>query len=150
MRAINHALTGAVIGLAISNPAVAVATAFLSHFALDLIPHFEDEKRAGVGTPAFTTILIADALACGLFVLVLLLTGSDDWFQASLCAFAATSPDLMWMPRYLRSRVLGYDPGPKGWLQQFHHHIQRYAWPGGFLVELPWAVGMIFLITKLI
>jgi len=150
MRAINHALTGAVVGLTISNPIVAVGIAFVSHFALDAIPHYDDKRRFDLGTRGFTFILLLDATLCLFLVATLFAFSPDDWFMPSLCAFAATSPDLMWISRYLTARVTGKDPGVKGVIQQFHHHIQWKAWPGGLWIELAWATSTVFLVTKLI
>lgn len=36
----NHLLVGSLIGLVISNPALAVATAYTSHFVMDAVPHY--------------------------------------------------------------------------------------------------------------
>src|SRR5690242_2115662 len=40
MTATNHALSGAVIALAVKNPVLAIPLAFVSHFVLDLLPHY--------------------------------------------------------------------------------------------------------------
>jgi len=149
MRAINHALTGAALGLLIPHPVISIPAAFASHFLLDAIPHFDDEKRFPLGSLPFTLELMLDALLCVLLVAVLFAQSPDSWLAASVCAFAATSPDLMWIPRYLRARAIGADPGPKGWIQQLHHKIQWQAWPGGILIEAVWAASMVYALTIL-
>jgi len=142
MRATNHALTGAVIGLTIANPALALPLAFLSHFAQDAIPHYDNKERFPLGSKQFTQTLLADAFLCGVLVLVLAVSAPERWLASAVCAFLATSPDLMWIPRYMYAERTGIDPGPKGVIQRFHALVQWCERKWGLFVEIPWFVGM--------
>jgi hypothetical protein len=150
MRAINHALTGAAVGLVVTNPAIALPLAIMSHFVLDTVPHHTDDERFPKGSKAFNLILLADALLCGLLVLVLFFSVPGNWLLPAVCAFLATSPDLMWIRRFLVSLRTGNDPGPSGIVEEFHSIIQWKAWPGGVWIETAWAITALFVLSNLI
>ena len=143
-------MTGAVVGVAVTNPLLALPLAFLSHFAQDAIPHHDDPKRFPLDSKQFTHVLILDAALCVVLVGLLFFHASDSWFIAGICAFLATSPDLMWMPRYLHAKRTGADPGTKGKVQKFHERVQWLTLPKGIYVEIVWAVGIAVLLAKLI
>jgi hypothetical protein len=64
MMATSHAVSGAVIALAIREPVLALPLAFVSHFVLDSLPHIGlDEYGGHSKKPAlFLKILIIDSL----------------------------------------------------------------------------------------
>lgn len=148
MRAINHALAGAAIGLTISEPALALPASIASHFVLDAVPHF-GSSRLRTNGEGFRILLIVDALLCALLVLVLAVTKPRHWLLAAVCAFLATSPDFMWVGKFLRSRE-GKPPIPDKKLLKFHKSIQWFERPSGAVVELAWLVAMVALVTVLI
>lgn len=154
MTATNHALTGAIIGLSISNPIVAIPLAFASHFALDAIPHYrplgsshsDDEV---IASKKFMPILSTDALLCLVLVAALFLSGTPNWLLAGLCAFAATSPDLAHITK-VSAVVKGKpQPKPKDPLAKLHRKVQWFQEPVGIVVELVWAALAIWLIIFL-
>ncbi len=149
MTATNHALTGAVIGLAVHNPLVAIIVAFLSHFVLDAIPHYDDPRR-DLGSKWFLLYLIADGSFCVLLVGVLLISHVDGWFLASVCAFAATSPDLMWFTTFWGARNGKKVQWPSYPVARFHAWVQWFTRPIGGIVEAFWAAGMISILAKLV
>ena len=74
MTAPNHALTGALIGLTISNPALALPLAFLSHLVCDAIPHYDPAERNVAklfASRRFVYGLWLQATICGVLVLCL-------------------------------------------------------------------------------
>lgn len=146
MRAINHAVTGAIIGLVVTNPVAAVAGAFMSHFALDAMPHHDDVRMHRPNL--FNAILGADALLCMLLVLALYILRSDNWFVPSLAAFAATSPDFMWM----RSWLNGIDTKKElnNWFLRFHSKIQWSQTPRGIYMEILWFMAGMAILLKLL
>jgi len=148
MRAINHALTGAVIGLGISEPAIALPAAFLSHFALDAIPHFGERKKDH-GSKNFRDLLILDVLLCFGLVLVLVAGHPKQWLLAAVCAFLAASPDFMWIGKYVRARAGKKEHSAKSIVLRFHSKIQWFERPPGLAVELAWAPAMILLLIDL-
>lgn len=140
MRAINHALTGATIGLVVANPVLAVSAALASHFVLDAVPHY-GSKPGTLQSRWFAAGLALDALLCVLLVVFLAdnlyAVNNPEWLIVSACAFMATAPDLLWIPMYLRS--LRQQPEPSHtWFMKFAKRIQWCEKPSGAIVELAW------------
>lgn len=144
MTAINHALTGAVIGLTVSNPAVALPLAFVSHFVCDAIPHYDPPGTPGERIASKRLVreqIIGGAVLCFLLVMLLFVTQPMHWLVAAFGAFLAASPDLLWIPRWLTARRTGIDPGANGWFYQFHHRIQWKTGPKLIWVEAAWFIA---------
>lgn len=153
MLAINHALGGAIIGLSVSNPALAVPLAFVSHFALDSLPHFDPpgDEKTRLNSKAFRIQLLCDAFLCFVLVLCLAISRPVDWVLSAICAFIATTPDLLWIPMFIKVKYRGQEPTKDNWFYKFHHAIQWKTGPGLWWVEALWFVSagtvVIFLAT---
>lgn len=145
MTATNHALTGALIGLIVHQPLVAIVLAVLSHFLLDALPHFTDEKLR-IGSGRFTSYLFADAALCGLLVVILAIVKPQFWQLGALCAFLAASPDFMWAPAFWRSLHGAEFVLPTHFLARIHAKVQWFAKPIGAIVEVAWFVGAVSLL----
>ena len=154
MRAINHALTGAVIGLTIDNPALAMLAAFASHFVCDMIPHHgfkinnEAKQRSVLAGNFFKYTLYADATLCFLVVAILVVTKPHNWLSACICAFLAASPDFLSISIY-RDAKANKMPSRNA-LQRFLSKIQWFERPSGAIVEVAWFLGFSFLLFQLI
>jgi len=144
--ATNHALTGAVIGMVVSNPWIAVPTALVSHFVCDAIPHFGMGKEF-IRTKAFRNFLIFDAALCIVLVLFLGMVQPAYWMLAAVCAFVATSPDLLWIPLYKKS-LQGKGYTFTGFYK-FAADIQWFERPIGGIVELLWFFAATFIVISL-
>lgn len=144
MTAPNHALTGAVIGLSISNPWLALPLAFLSHFVCDAIPHYDQPEQDTVtrlrSRRFLVEFLIVGATICLGIVLVLAAARPHHWLQAAIGAFLAASPDLFWIQRYLYIRRHGIDRKTSNLFLQFHSRIQWKTGPQLLWVEIVWFV----------
>ena len=140
MRAINHALTGAIIGIAVPIPIIALPLALASHFICDAIPHYGDE-RTPLKSKLFAYGLLVDALLCIALVCVLFSTNQPSWFIASLCAFIATSPDFFWVPKYLRARKDKKFSDKPNWFMRWAKDIQWFEKPIGAVVEFAWLIA---------
>jgi len=153
MIATNHALTGAVIVLAVKQPALALPLAFLSHFILDAIPHFgihEDEPVKRNGHWLFKSVVSSDViLAVTSLIAVPLIFGGDvsGWWIL-LGMFAGISPDSIWIYRFLQE-VRSKITKPHGRFARFHQRIQWSEKPWGLGVELAWIVMMIALMSDI-
>ncbi len=150
MTVTNHALTGATIGLVVANPMVALPVAVLSHFVLDIIPHFglDDDIPEFLRSRGFTIFLISDAVLCVLLVGMLALVRPDNWLLASICAFLATSPDLLWINQYLKARQ--HKLWKPGLLSRFSIWSQWFQRPIGAAVEVAWFMAAITLLAVVI
>lgn len=149
MTAINHALTGALIGLTVSNPVLAVLLAFGSHFVLDSLPHFGDDHnklKLTFNGRIFQTILFTDIGLCLLLAGTIFVVQPAHWFVIILCAFIATSPDFLWFPDFLAA--IRHKRNPKyGPVRRFAAKIQWSQTPLGALPEFVWAVSMCCLLA---
>lgn len=144
MRAINHALTGAIIGLASGNVWVAAPAAVASHFALDVIPH-HNFKGESMHRPIFFKVLVLDFIFCMGFAGLLFYWRPNDWSLAIVCAFLAVAPDFMWFPKYKRAKN-GHQPVEHTGLIRFHHDIQWFQRPIGGAVEIAWFFTAVFMV----
>ena len=146
MTAINHALTGALIGLVVGQPAVAIPAALVSHFVCDALPHYDSEpKGARVGQPYFRRYLLTEAVLCLLLVIILVSVRPVHWQLAVACAFVAASPDLFWINRYRAiSQHRAWKPNA---FLRFTDRIQWFAQPIGGVVEVAWFVGAVILLV---
>jgi hypothetical protein len=149
MRAINHALTGAAIGLAVGEPLVAVPLSLVSHYALDVMPHYGGGRpeNAEMNSKTFRGLLLLDICLCPLLVLVLAIKRPDHWLLAAICAFVAAAPDLASINVY-RSARSGQQPKPNRYIR-FAHDIQWFERPIGAVVEVAWFIAMLVILVPL-
>lgn len=147
MTATNHALTGALIGLIVGEPLLAVPLAVVSHFVCDTLPHYgsAEPSEKVLKTNRFRNYLIVEAVLCFILVVVLALARPEHWLLAAVCAFAAASPDFLWIPRYLTTR------SGRKWrpnlFSRFAVRIQWFQRPSGAVVEAAWFIGCIVLLV---
>lgn len=147
MRAINHALTGAIIGLTVNEPIIALPAALASHFVMDALPHFHIvmPKNGWVKTNSFRYSIYIDAVLCFFLVLILGITQPTGWQLAAVCAFVATSPDLASINYY--SKVKSGKKWRPNLYEKFSNKIQWFERPIGAVVEVAWLVTGIVLLT---
>lgn len=138
MIAINHACTGALIGLAVGNPLFALPASLVSHFVCDAIPHF-GYKDSFMKTKGFKVYLGVDALLCVLLVAALAFFQPQHWILAAVCAFVAAAPDLLWVPLYMS--ILTGKQFVRNGFYAFASKIQWFERPIGGVVELVWLGG---------
>ncbi len=140
MTATNHALTGAVIGLTLGNPLLAVPAAFVSHFILDGIPHFCSSKPEAewLASGRFKALLIADATLCLLLVLGLGVSRPEHWLVGIACAFVATTPDFMWVGKFIDAQRHRPLRTHNNFLVRLHDRVQWSETPYGALTEIVW------------
>lgn len=149
MTATNHALTGAVIGLAIASP-LALPLAFLSHYILDMIPHYGSTLAQNIlfKSTAFKRYLIAEAIICFLIVLMLFIAQPANWVLAASCAFLAAAPDLLSISRF---KTVNDDKEFKpSFYSRFASGIQWFERPVGAAVEIVWGISAIFILANIL
>lgn len=151
MTGLNHGLTGAVIALAVKNPYIAVPMAFLSHFIVDIIPHWDYgiKNKAGTFSRKFNLLLTSDFLISVLAMIILAILSPAHKWLIWACMIAAASPDLMWAYyrlyiEHLKKRVPRLDP-----LARVHDLLQWSHTTGGLYVEIIWAIFMVALLVIL-
>lgn len=128
MTGFNHALTGAVIGLAIQNPILVAPAALLSHFLLDMLPHFGGHPIYQWGHKHFPKVLALDALLCVMGIGLAIFFAPKLALPILLGAAFAMLPDLSLIHYYTKGK-------PHHWFHKFHLGIQWFERPPGLLVE---------------
>jgi hypothetical protein len=144
MTATNHALTGAIIGLVIQNPVIALPAALASHLICDAIPHFGSNKD-WIAKNSFALYLLIEAFICGLLVLLLFVTQPANWLLAAMCAFVAASPDFLSIRAYVAARQ--GKPFTPNLLERFLKKIQWFERPIGAAVEAAWFVAGVTILS---
>jgi hypothetical protein len=149
LTAINHAITGAAIALAVQQPMLVIPLALMSHFVLDTFPHFGLPAK-DVGSKKFNVLLLSDAGLCFLLVLVMFALQPSGWLLVCIAAFIATSPDFIWVSDFASARR-GITPSfDSNILKRFHSKIQTRQSIDGWRFELIWflcVAGTIFVLT---
>lgn len=145
MTATNHALTGAMIGVVVQQPYLAIPLAFLSHFLCDALPHFESGFT--FGKKSMYVYLFFDGLFALLAAAFLLWQGVENPIFLAICGFVAMSPDLIWLYYGLKNQFGNYSKyGP---VTRLHHRIQWSATKLGIIPEAVWAVVVLGVIIKI-
>lgn len=150
MTATNHALTGAIIGLSLSNPYLAIPLTFASHFALDALPHWSSSDTKYLSSNKFLRNLSIDIILCLTLVIVLIVAQPIGWKLGIICAFLATSPDFMWIGRFVAARNHKAKPKLKNAVVKLHAKIQWFQRPIGAAVEVAWFISTIVFLRFLI
>jgi hypothetical protein len=151
MTGFNHGMTGAVIALAVKEPELAVPLAFLSHFACDVIPHWDYGAAGDPGklfTHKFNRALLWDFIS-GVTAMVImgLLFPSDKWLIWA-CMIAAAIPDLtsLYYRFYIERLKKGKQKPFFPFFAKFHHAIQ-HEFKHGYYVEIAWFFLMVYLVS---
>jgi len=124
MYLIPHVLVGATIASQVSNPPAAILLSFLSHFALDAIPHSTISVSNLNGKRFAYTILLGDMFGAGLLALFLSLRGglgSPQFWLIGLSCLAAVLPDAVRFPYYF----LNYRPAIARFWEKWHQIIDQ-------------------------
>jgi putative flippase GtrA len=142
LTAINHALTGALIGFSVSNTLLAIVLAFVSHFILDSIPHFgkQDGGDKWLKSKTFKSMLIVDTGLCFLLVVLISANHPLNYILAVVCAFVAASPDLFSINRFYS--VINNKKWKPNLYTKFAGGIQWFEKPIGAAVEITWFLIM--------
>lgn len=146
MRAINHTVTGAIVGAVVGIPVIAMPAALLSHLVLDAIPHSGDE-RVDRGSNRFKIELLIDAALSAGFLLALAFLQPPQWQLLIACGILGAAPDLLWFPYWiweLHGKPRELDP-----VGRFLAWIQWSEKPWGYFVEGIWLVGSIIIFFAL-
>jgi len=139
-----HTTIGIALGAAFPNPIISVPLSFLSHFALDMVPHWDD---VGLGeielnpkplkTRAFRLILLDALLSLSILLFFLYWAMPDYGVGITIAASAAAAnlPDLFYLPiLFLKKR-----PGWALWVARLQSRLQansRAPMALGLLIQL--------------
>lgn len=103
-----HVIVGSAIAITIKNPAISIPLAFLSHFVLEKVPHWNphlntETKKYGKVTKKSTYIVIADSTLALISGLIIAFSKSQDigqFLTIILACFFSVLPDLIEGPYF--------------------------------------------------
>lgn len=101
MTATGHALVGAMIAAKFHNPLIALPLALASHFALDMVPHWDsgthwrEKTKNRLFYEAALDVVISIIVSTILYGPIL---GENNFMYLYLCVFVAQSPDWVMAP----------------------------------------------------
>lgn len=143
MTGYNHALTGAAIALAVRQPLLAAPLAFLSHFALDVTPHFGGTPIYEYGHKLFPFIMVGDGVITTSVLFVICAFVPLQTALILLCALCAILPDVLLFTYYANGR-------PNTWFHRIHLTMQWFERPEGAMVEAAYALFITTAVVALI
>lgn len=130
MTATAHALIGASIAAKITNPYIGIPLAIISHFAADLVPHWDagTNRRlktiTRLRTESAIDVLIGFALSYAMF------SGSVNPIYLFVMIIAAQFPDWLEAP----ASKFGIEIAPFTWARWLGHKLQNR-------MQLPWGLA---------
>jgi len=148
-----HTLFGALIGIKIQNPFISLPLAFASHFALDLIPHwnpslYSEYEQFGHPKKSSTLIIIFDtviSLISGILIATTVLPDIKRFIVVLLACFLAVLPDVIEGPFFFFSlkwpiliKIIDFQRGHQG----------KAKLPWGMVTQLV-AIIIIFIVFQL-
>lgn len=146
MTGLSHAATGVAIAVAVPHAVLALPLAFVSHFILDKFPHWGVEHLDG-RHKVFRRIILLDTIAGVSFVLLMMFAMPQHALLIALAAMAATAPDLMWLPNFIRE-VKGLASKPHNAIMRWHSKLQfERGW--GIATEGFWLLAVLIALWKL-
>lgn len=149
MTASNHVLAGALIGVVIKEPALALPAALASHFLLDALPHFgfKNWSERIKYKKLMKTILLIDGILL-LLAITQLIHLNPNWIVFA-CAALAVSPDLVWIYRYIIPERFGSkEPSRGNFITRFHAGIQIGEFRYGFIIEYITFAALIIIVRR--
>ena len=143
MTGVNHALTGAAIGLLLKNPLLVVPAAFASHLVLDVVPHFGSDWFIDRRKPMLAWAVTEGVLSASV-TLILIILWPQYWYAIGIGAFAAVAPDVWWVIPLLLGKGR-----PQDAFTRFHGWIQWGEFEFGSSIEVIWTGLMAALLASL-
>ena len=150
----NHFMTGALVAVVFHRPEVALPVAFVSHFAIDALPHygygFIDPKERDKQNRFIFKQTIDAYTALALFWLVpYLLRAQQTPLVTGACMLVAFIPDAIWTFHFVRAGR-GHDYPELNWFNKLHKAIQWCERRWGIYVEAVWVVLVVVAIKLVV
>lgn len=140
----NHALVGGLIGYALPLP-VAAPAAVVSHFLLDMLPHYGLPYKLRDRSKLWKPLFIADFIATAALIIIPV---SIQNYPMLICGVLAVLPDFVWVMHFIKKRT--FDLGEHtNWYTKYHAKIQRYERPWGVWVEMPLAAFLFYVLWQI-
>lgn len=147
MTATNHATTGVLMVVVIKQPALGLIAAFLSHFVLDVIPHWNHKF---INHSLTQLSVIVDFFLAGVLVIIFCQTLNISTSLIITAGVLGALPDAMWLTEFWNPKI-SREIGANLWSKicWFFHWIQWSETSQGFFVELSWLLLTLVAIYQL-
>lgn len=138
----NHALTGALIAKIVPWP-IALPLAVVSHFLLDMMPHYGIPARRRNSSKFWRYFFTLDFIAS---------LGLGAWaiyfhhYAMFFCGLAGTMPDFVWVAHVIKKHSFDFSAVETRY-EKWHIRIQRYEFPKGLWIELPLAAVLFYVVV---
>jgi len=139
-----HIAVGAMIGRVSGRAWIALPLSFVSHYALDALPHAYTTLRDGKAIPLKAAMIGADALV-GLALVLWIARRQAHWRLILGSAFAAVFLDLM-NPVTWFGKWLAHTPGP-AWLISTHIRLAWHVPFGDWLLGFGPSVAVLVVVA---
>lgn len=152
MTGLNHAVTGALVATAIADPLIALPAALLSHFAIDMLPHWDYYRATTSDSKRWLNGAIDLTVSICVLIILALTVNAPAWLII-VGGLLGILPDAMWIS-YLIWRspsIKGNPKSPINLIRRAHMRIQWLETPGlyGLFAEIIWLCLTTFLIYKI-
>jgi len=146
---INHALTGAAVAALIDKPVLALPAALLSHFAADMVPHWDYKVRGGVNG-RLKVMAVDLALSLALLLILAATVDAVPWVVLA-GGLLGISPDTMWLRFFMTGKpsIHGNRKSFINRIREFHSWIQWSETGSGIYVEAVWFVLVLILVFQI-
>jgi hypothetical protein len=146
MTGLNHAAIGALVAVAVKQPAVALPLALSAHFAVDAIPHWSYKITDKLRKIIMRTDLV---LSLTLLTTLAVVLTAPGWLVIA-CGLLCMAPDAMWLPEILQGKPpVIHKSTLVGYMRQFHRKIQWKEFANGLYLEAIWFAMVLALILKI-
>ena len=129
MTATAHALIGASIAAKITNPYVGIPLAILSHFAADLVPHWDAGTNHKNKSPLRLKLEATLDVLLGFALVFLIFRNLVDPTYLFVMVISAQLPDWLEAPSWM----FGFKITPFSWMDYLGHKLQSR-------LQLPWGL----------
>jgi len=152
MTGLNHAVTGAMVAAVIGEPAIALPAAFLSHFVIDMLPHWDYYKLKTKNSKTWANAAVDLILALTALEILILTTTVSPWLIAA-GGLLGILPDTMWLS-YLLYRQPSIKGNPKSLINTVRHYHSKIQWAetpraAGLYAEIVWLIFTVYLIYQI-
>src|SRR5438105_2920335 len=152
MTATNHAVTGALVAIGISRPAVGLPLALLSHFVTDCLPHWDYYGRTKQPKDKRNFGALDFCVAIAVLAILAFTAAAPVWLILA-GGLLGIAPDFMWLPFILKGKasITSNKKNPMNWIRRVHLRIQWLETKRlvGLYSELIWFFLIIYLIYQI-
>ena len=157
MTATAHAIVAGAIYQAIPNPTISIPLAFVSHFIMDAVPHWDIGTSWRSRSKKTTGIFAISDTVLGITLAYFLFQGKGDGLSLLLTLIASEIPDWLEAPWYIFfARHDSHKPGSRaGFWEKLSYRIYRTenvfhtkaGYPFGVITQVATVVFFLLLLT---